>query len=118
MGCLEFPFAFFMAAAAHQVAPKEPVQAGARMCIHHLFFTRQQRLKKRFGFVEPIQHGYESRDIELGRESRIDSELPHRLAEFTRERLEASYADAGLELVEWWTDPDDLYALSLARPVD
>jgi L-histidine N-alpha-methyltransferase len=37
---------------------------------------------------------------------------------FTRERLEASYADAGLELVEWWTDPDELYALSLARPVD
>jgi len=35
---------------------------------------------------------------------------------FTRERLEASYADAGLELVEWWTDPDGLYALSLARP--
>jgi L-histidine N-alpha-methyltransferase len=34
---------------------------------------------------------------------------------FTRERLEASYADAGLELVEWWTDPDQLYALSLAR---
>jgi L-histidine Nalpha-methyltransferase len=36
---------------------------------------------------------------------------------FTRERLEQSYVDAGLELVEWWTDPDDLYALSLARPV-
>ena len=36
---------------------------------------------------------------------------------FTRERLEASYADAGLELVEWWTDPDDLYALSLAKPL-
>jgi L-histidine Nalpha-methyltransferase len=35
---------------------------------------------------------------------------------FTRERLEASYADAGLEIVEWWTDPDDLYALSLAKP--
>ncbi|MDX6581686.1 MAG: L-histidine Nalpha-methyltransferase [Solirubrobacterales bacterium] len=35
---------------------------------------------------------------------------------FTRERLEASYADAGLELVEWWTDPEELYALSLARP--
>ena len=34
---------------------------------------------------------------------------------FTRERLEESYADAGLELVEWWTDPDELYALSLAR---
>jgi L-histidine Nalpha-methyltransferase len=35
---------------------------------------------------------------------------------FTRDRLEASYADAGLELVEWWTDPDELYALSLAKP--
>jgi L-histidine N-alpha-methyltransferase len=35
---------------------------------------------------------------------------------FTRERLETSYADAGLEIVEWWTDPDELYALSLARP--
>jgi L-histidine Nalpha-methyltransferase len=36
---------------------------------------------------------------------------------FTRERLEASYEDAGLELVEWWTDPDELFALSLARAV-
>jgi L-histidine Nalpha-methyltransferase len=36
---------------------------------------------------------------------------------FTRERLERSFSDAGLELVEWWTDPDELYALSLARPV-
>jgi L-histidine N-alpha-methyltransferase len=35
---------------------------------------------------------------------------------FTRERLEVSYADAGLELVEWWTDPDELFALSLAQP--
>jgi L-histidine N-alpha-methyltransferase len=35
---------------------------------------------------------------------------------FTRERLEASYADAGLELTDWWTDPDALFALSLARP--
>jgi L-histidine Nalpha-methyltransferase len=35
---------------------------------------------------------------------------------FTRERLEASYTDAGLQLVEWWTDPDELYALSLAKP--
>jgi L-histidine Nalpha-methyltransferase len=34
---------------------------------------------------------------------------------FTRERLQASYADAGLELVEWWTDPEDLFALSLAK---
>jgi len=36
---------------------------------------------------------------------------------FTRERLEESYSDAGLELTEWWTDPDGLFALSMARAV-
>ena len=35
---------------------------------------------------------------------------------FTRERIVASYADAGLELIEWWPDEDNLYALSLASP--
>ena len=34
---------------------------------------------------------------------------------FTRERLEETYADAGLELTDFWTDADGLYALSLAR---
>ena len=36
---------------------------------------------------------------------------------FTRERIESSYADAGLELLEWWLDSESLYALSLARPL-
>jgi L-histidine Nalpha-methyltransferase len=36
---------------------------------------------------------------------------------FTRERIESSYADAGLELTDWWTDREGLYALSLARPL-
>ena len=35
---------------------------------------------------------------------------------FTRERLERGYLAAGLEMVEWWTDPDELFALSLAKP--
>ena len=34
---------------------------------------------------------------------------------FTPERLEEIYADAGLELTDLWTDPEGLYALSLAR---
>src|SRR3977135_4424240 len=34
---------------------------------------------------------------------------------FLRPGLEGIYADAGLELTDWWTDPDGLYALSLAR---
>jgi L-histidine N-alpha-methyltransferase len=35
---------------------------------------------------------------------------------FSRPRLEAVYADAGLELVGWFTDVRGDYALSLARP--
>ena len=34
---------------------------------------------------------------------------------FLRPGLEGIYAEAGLELTDWWTDPDGLYALSLGR---
>jgi L-histidine Nalpha-methyltransferase len=34
---------------------------------------------------------------------------------FLRPGLEGIYAEAGLELTDWWTDPNGLYALSLAR---
>jgi L-histidine N-alpha-methyltransferase len=34
---------------------------------------------------------------------------------FMRGGLEGIYAEAGLELTDWWTDSDGLYALSLAR---
>jgi L-histidine Nalpha-methyltransferase len=37
-------------------------------------------------------------------------------AKFTRERLEGDLAAAGLELVRWLTDPDELFALTLSRP--
>jgi len=37
-------------------------------------------------------------------------------AKFTRERLAGDYAAAGLELVEVFTDPEELFAVSLARP--
>jgi L-histidine N-alpha-methyltransferase len=36
-------------------------------------------------------------------------------SKFTREQLEAIYCEVGLEIVEWWTDPEELFALSLAR---
>jgi L-histidine Nalpha-methyltransferase len=38
-------------------------------------------------------------------------------SKFTRERLEAVYAEAGLRMSGWFTDRDDDYALSLARAV-
>jgi L-histidine Nalpha-methyltransferase len=36
---------------------------------------------------------------------------------FAREGLAGIYHEAGLELAAWWTEPDELFALSLARPV-
>ncbi len=37
-------------------------------------------------------------------------------AKFTRERVTAELAEAGLVLTEWWTDPDADFALSLSVP--
>jgi L-histidine Nalpha-methyltransferase len=36
-------------------------------------------------------------------------------AKFTPERLQGDFAAAGLELVRWFTDPDELFALTLSR---
>jgi L-histidine N-alpha-methyltransferase len=38
-------------------------------------------------------------------------------AKFTPVRLEGDMAAAGLELVSWMTDPDELFAMTLSRPV-
>ncbi len=35
---------------------------------------------------------------------------------FAREGLAGIYAESGLEMAGWWTDPEGLFALSLARP--
>lgn len=51
-------------------------------------------------------------DFAAGEEMR--TELSHK---FTLPSLEGTYASAGLALVEVWTDPEELFALSLARPV-
>jgi L-histidine Nalpha-methyltransferase len=39
-------------------------------------------------------------------------------AKFTPERLEGDLSAAGLELVRWFTDPDELFALTLSRICD
>ena len=38
-------------------------------------------------------------------------------AKFTRARVAADYKAAGLQLEEWYTDPDELFALSLASRI-
>lgn len=39
-------------------------------------------------------------------------------AKFTRRRAQDDLAAAGLELTHWLTDPDDLFALTLSRPLE
>jgi L-histidine N-alpha-methyltransferase len=53
--------------------------------------------------------------VEFGPGEEMRTEIS---AKFTREHLERTYARVGLEMVEWWTDPDDLFALSLARSAE
>jgi L-histidine N-alpha-methyltransferase len=48
--------------------------------------------------------------FDLGEELRTEIS-----AKFTPERLQGDLAAAGLELVRWLTDPDELFALSLSR---
>lgn len=56
----------------------------------------------------------EDLDLEVGfaRGEEMRTEIS---AKFTRERLEAVYGEAGLEMSGWFTDRDGDYALSLAR---
>jgi len=52
-------------------------------------------------------------DIGFERDEELRTEIS---AKFTRDRVEAELADAGLALGEWWTDPAGDFALSLSRP--
>ena len=51
-------------------------------------------------------------EIEFGDGEEMRTELS---CKFTRESLDGAYAEAGLELTDWFTDPDGLFGLSLAR---
>jgi L-histidine N-alpha-methyltransferase len=56
-------------------------------------------------------------DLDLVVEFEAGEELRTEIsAKFTRERLEADLAAAGMEIVAWYTDPDELFAVSLAQP--
>jgi L-histidine Nalpha-methyltransferase len=56
------------------------------------------------------------RDLDLPVHFDLGEELRTEIsAKFTPERLRSDLAAAGLELVRWLTDPDELFALSLSR---
>lgn len=50
-------------------------------------------------------------EFEAGEELRTEIS-----AKFTRERLQTDYRSAGLAMEHWYTDEEELFALSLARP--
>jgi L-histidine Nalpha-methyltransferase len=50
-------------------------------------------------------------DVDFARGEELRTEIS---AKFTRDRVETDYAAAGLELAEWFTDEEGLFALSLA----
>jgi L-histidine Nalpha-methyltransferase len=52
-------------------------------------------------------------EVDFARGEELRTEIS---AKFTRARVEADYAACGLELAEWFTDDDGLFALSLASP--
>jgi L-histidine N-alpha-methyltransferase len=51
-------------------------------------------------------------NVPFGRGEEMRTEIS---TKFAREGLAGIYAEAGLEMVGWWTDPEDLFALSLAQ---
>ncbi len=64
------------------------------------------------------EHTTTVRDLDLSVHFEQGEELRTEIsAKFTRERVGNDLAAAGLEIVSWLTDPDELFALTLSRPV-
>lgn len=82
---------------------------------HHAFYDAERqwvdiRLRSLADQVVPI------RDLGIEVELREGEEIRTEIScKFTRASLEEAYEESGLELVEFWTDPDQQFALSLAR---
>jgi L-histidine N-alpha-methyltransferase len=79
-----------------------------------VFDTEREWIEMRLRSTRPQTVHVRALDLEVsfaaGEEMRTEVS-----AKFTRERVERELAGAGMELVEWWTDPEADFALSLAR---
>jgi L-histidine N-alpha-methyltransferase len=83
---------------------------------HVAFFDRQREwIEMRLLATEPqrVHVAALDLDVEFSAREELRTEIS---AKFTIERLRGDLAAAGLELVELFTDPDELFAVSLARP--
>jgi L-histidine N-alpha-methyltransferase len=82
---------------------------------HVAFFDRQREwVEMRLLATEPQQVHVAALDldVEFSAREELRTEIS---AKFTPERLRGDLAAAGLELVDFHTDPDELFAVSLAR---
>ncbi len=82
---------------------------------HVAFFDREREwIEMRLRATEPQHVRVEALDLDVDFAAREEMRTEIS-AKFTPERLRGDLAAAGLELVELLTDPDELFAVSLAR---
>lgn len=82
---------------------------------HVAFFDREREwIEMRLRATAPMRVRVDTLDLEVDFAAREEMRTEIS-AKFTRERLRGDLSAAGLELVEMFTDPDDLFAVSLAR---
>jgi L-histidine N-alpha-methyltransferase len=82
---------------------------------HVAFFDRRREwieMRLRATDVQQVHIGKLDLDIEFAAREELRTEIS---AKFTPRRLEDDLTAAGLELVELYTDPEDLFAVSLSR---
>ncbi|MEY2441823.1 MAG: L-histidine Nalpha-methyltransferase [bacterium] len=82
---------------------------------HVAFFDRQREwieMRLRATDVQHVHVGALDLDIDFAAREELRTEIS---AKFTPERLSGDLQAAGLELVELYTDPDELFAVSLSR---
>ena len=82
---------------------------------HVAFFDRRREwieMRLRATDVQHVRIGRLDLEIDFAAREELRTEIS---AKFTPERLQGDLTAAGLELVELYTDPDDLFAVSLSR---
>lgn len=82
---------------------------------HVAFFDREHEwieMRLRSVRQQTVRVGALGLEVDFAPREELRTEIS---AKFTRERLTADLAASGLELAELYTDPQDLFALSLAR---
>ena len=82
---------------------------------HVAFFDRRHEwieMRLRAEAAQNVRVGALGLAVEFAAGEELRTEIS---AKFTRARVEADYEAAGLRMARWFTDPDELFALSLAR---